>query len=258
MAVRQLFPWLMVLLLGLPATAAAEILAEDIDYRIGDQRFEGYFARNTAIPGPQPVVLIVHDWDGLTEYERTRTRMLARAGYAAFAADLYGAGVRPETVEGAREQSGALYEDRALMRERLHAAVDQLGELEGVDPERAVAAGYCFGGAAVLELARSGRDMAGFVTFHGGLSTPEGQDYSGVDAPVLVLHGSSDQSVPMSAVAELAEALDGAGVRHRMEIYGGARHAFTEWSGERYHPEADLQSWDRFLGFLAEEIGRGG
>jgi len=256
MYVRHLLTGVMALAIALPGSAIAEILAESVEYQIGEQRFEGYFARNTAIPGPQPAVLIVHDWDGLTSYERARVRMLARAGYAAFAADLYGAGVRPETIEGMRERSAELYADRGLMRERLTAAADQLARFDGVDAERAVAAGYCFGGAAVLELARSGRSMAGFVSFHGGLATPEGQDYSAVDGPVLVLHGSADQAVPVSTVAELAEALDAAAVPHRMAIYGGARHAFTVWSGERYHAEADLKSWDRFLDFLSEEIGR--
>ncbi|MCS4504508.1 dienelactone hydrolase family protein [Arhodomonas aquaeolei] len=240
----------------LPAVAVADIVGEDVSYRSGDTRFEGYYARNTALPGPQPVVLIIHDWDGLDDYERTRARMLARAGYAAFAADLYGAGVRPQTVEDARARSGELYGDRALMRTRVNAAVNALRGLEGVDPERAVAIGYCFGGSAVLELARSGADMQGFVTFHGGLGTPEGQDYADVRAPVLILHGSADRASPMSDVAALAGALDAAGVLHRMEIYGGAPHAFTVWSGERYRPEADMASWDALQGFLAERLGR--
>lgn len=240
----------------LPAVAAADIVGGGVDYRAGDTVFEGYYVRNTALPEPQPVVLIVHDWDGLDDYERTRARMLARSGYAAFAVDLYGAGVRPETVKEARARSGELYGDRALMRTRLEAAVQALRRLDGVDPARAVAIGYCFGGSAVLELARSGADMRGFVTFHGGLSTPEGQDYVDVRAPVLILHGSADRAAPMSDVAALAGALDSGGVDYRMEIYGGAPHAFTIWSGDRYRPEADMASWDALQGFLAERLGR--
>ncbi len=234
--------------------AHADIVTESVTYRIGDEAFEGYYARNTAISAPQPVVVIVHDWDGLNDYERTRARMLAREGYAAFAIDLYGKGARPETVEQMRARSGELRGDRALMRERLNAGVAQLGELEGVEPGRAVAIGYCFGGSAVLELARSGAPLQGFVTFHGGLGTPEGQGYDDVQAPLLVLHGSADNAAPMAQVVELAGALDQAGVDYRMEIYGGAPHAFTEWSGDRYRPGADLASWRALMDFLGERL----
>lgn len=234
--------------------AQADIVGEAVEYQVDGQAFEGWFARNTGLGGNQPVVLIVHDWDGLDDYEKRRAQMLAEQGYAAFAADLYGKGVRPQTLEEKKARSGALYQDREAMRARLFAALDALRGREGVDPERVVAIGYCFGGAAVLELARAGAELDGFVTFHGGLGTPEGQDYSQVQAPVLVLHGSADSVAPMSQVAALAEALDAAGVPHRMEIYGGAPHAFTVWNSDRYRAEADLASWQEMMDFLDERL----
>lgn len=235
-----------------PAAARADLAGENVVYEVDGTAFEGYAVQNTGFGDNQPAVLVIHDWDGLDDYERQRATMLAAQGYTAFAADIFGQGVRPETTEEKRAQTGALYEDREAMRARLTAALEALKERPGVDPSRIVVMGYCFGGAAALELARAGADIAGVAVFHGGLATPEGQDYSNAGAPVLVMHGSADSSVPMSDVASLAETLDEAGIEHRMEIYGGAPHAFTVWGGDRYVAEADVKSWSTFLDFLGE------
>jgi dienelactone hydrolase len=232
------------------STAQATLTGEAVTYQVDGNTYEGYFARNTDLGESQPVVIIIHDWDGLDDYERRRADMLAALGYAAFAVDLYGQGVRPQTLEEKKARSGALYQDREEMRSRLEGALAAVETLPGVDADERVVMGYCFGGSAVLELARSGTPAEGFVAFHGGLGTPEGQDYSGVAGPVLVLHGSADSAAPMSQVAELTQALDAAGVDHRVEIYGGAPHAFTVWGSDRYRPEADLQSWETFTEFL--------
>lgn len=233
----------------------ADIVGKTVDYQVAGATYEGYLAQNTALGDDQPVVLIIHDWAGLGDYEKRRAQMLAEQGYAAFAADLYGKGVRPQALADKKARTSELYGDREAMRERLFGAMEQLGQLDGLDPDSVVAIGYCFGGAAVLELARAGADAEGFVIFHGGLATPEGQDYSQVKAPIVVLHGSSDSSVPMSEVAALANALDGAGVEHTMEIYGGAPHAFTFWDDrERYVPSADFASWEALMRFLDDRL----
>jgi dienelactone hydrolase len=238
------------LALAAPLAAGAQITGEPVTYEVDGETYQGYYAHNPQIDRIQPTVLILHDWDGLGDYERRRAEMLAEMGYAAFAADLYGKGVRPDTLEQKKARSGALYNDRAAMRARMAGALRQLDELPGADRDNAAAIGYCFGGSAVLELARSGRDLAGFVSFHGGLGTPEGQDYEAVTGEVLILHGSRDSVSGMADVADLAERMDGARVPYAMEIYGGARHAFTVWGGDRYHPRADLRSWDRMETFL--------
>ncbi|WP_119166068.1 dienelactone hydrolase family protein [Algihabitans albus] len=233
--------------------AHAQIAGETVAYEIDGERFEGYVARNPALAGDLPVVVVIHDWDGLGAYEERRAEMLAEAGYAAIALDLYGAGIRPETLEERRARTGALYADRERMRRLMTGGIEALLG-EGMDGERLVTMGYCFGGAAALELARSGAEALGFVSFHGGLGTPDGQDYGAVTAPVLILHGSADPVAPMSEVADLATRMDEAGVVHSMEIYGGADHAFTVWDGERYDGAADLASWETFLRFLDEQL----
>ena len=219
-------------------------------YEADGRTFEGYFVS----PSPDaPLVLLVHDWDGLTEYEVTRAKMLAEIGYSVFAADLFGAGVRPESLEDKQQLTGRLYQDRKEMRLLLYAALEA-ARAQGGDVTRAVAMGYCFGGAAVLELARSGADLRGFVTFHGGLRTPEGQDYSRAKGQYLILHGTADQSVSMEDFAKLAQELEQAGLPHEMITYGQAPHAFTVFGTSRYREDADRKSWERFTRFLDQVL----
>ena len=230
-----------------PSLASA---GESVTYQVNGQDYEGYFTT----PGDgAPLVLLIHDWDGLTDYEVKRAEMLAEMGYAVFAADLFGAGVRPTKNEDKRQHTGELYEDREKMRALMNAALNKAGEM-GANTGNAVAMGYCFGGAAVLELARSGADLKGFATFHGGLKTPEGQNYAGAKGGILVMHGSADTAITMDQFAALANELEAAGVKHEMVTYGGAPHAFTVYGGPRYREDADRKSWALFSGFLGETL----
>lgn len=239
-------------------SAKADIVAQPVVYEIDGQPYEGYFAINEGFGDEQPIVMLVHDWNGIGEYEKRRVQMLAERGYAAFAADLYGQGNRPTTAEESRAESSKLSSDRSTMRKRLFASLAEAQKMTGVDPNKAVIMGYCFGGSAALEFARAGADIDGFVSFHGGLGTPEGQDYSQVQGPLLILHGGNDPIAPMTQVAALADELNAAGVEYDMEIYGGVLHSFTVWgaTGEatRYDPKADTQSWDSLLAFLDRQI----
>ena len=195
---------------GLTAiTAKAQIVAEPVVYEIDGQPFEGYFAMNEGFGDDQPIVMLIHDWNGIGDYEQRRVEMLAEQGYAAFAVDLYGQGVRPTTTEESQAQSSKLYSDRATMRQRLFEGLAEAQSMMGVDPDRVVAMGYCFGGAAALEFARAGADIDGFVSFHGGLTTPEGQDYSQAQAPILILHGGNDPVAPMSAADSVSRTSKG-------------------------------------------------
>lgn len=124
----------------------------------------------------------------------------------------------------------------------------------GANVNNAVAIGYCFGGAVVLEQARSGAHLKAFVTFHGGLASPEGQDYSKTSGEVVVFHGTADTSVTMDHFASLAMSLEKAGVAHEMVTYSGAPHAFTVFGSDRYHQIADEKSWDRFIDILKDTL----
>ena len=224
-----------------------------VDYRVGNQVLEGYYVSPSATA---PLILLVHDWDGLTDYEVQRAELLAGLGYAVFAVDLFGKGVRPTELVDKRQHTGELYQDRAKMRALLHGAL-LTAKSQGGNIDQAVVMGYCFGGAAVLEFARSGVDLKGFVTFHGGLTTPEGQDYAQTKGKLLILHGSADTAITMDQFAALARELEKAGVPHEMISYGGAPHAFTLFGGDNYRRDADEKSWKRFQEFLAETLPPG-
>ena len=221
-----------------------------ITYEFDGKTYEGYYISPSS---KAPLILLIHDWDGLTDYEVKRASMLAEMGYAVFAVDLFGAGVRPTEDTDKRQHTGELYKDREKMRLLLQSGLDT-AQSKGADIQNAVAMGYCFGGAAVLEFARSGADLKGFVTFHGGLATPEGQDYSKTKGSLLILHGTADTSITMDQFAKLAGELEQNGVSHEMITYSGAPHAFTVFGSGRYREDADRKSWKRFSEFLAEVL----
>lgn len=221
-----------------------------VNYLVGDEEHEGYYIS----PGPDaPLVLMVHDWDGLNDYEIRRAGMLAEQGYAVFAVDMFGKEFRPTTMEERQKLTGALYQDRKKMRRLLNVAYE-IARGQGANVDNAVAIGYCFGGAVILEYARSGADLKGFVSFHGGLTTPDGQDYSRTSGTLLVLHGTADTSVTMDDFATLAKELEQHRVTHEMITYSGAPHAFTVFDSDRYREDADRKSWQRFLEYLAETL----
>jgi len=223
-----------------------------VTYAIDGKPYEGYFIS----PSEQaPFLLLIHDWDGLTDYEVKRANMLADLGYAVFALDLFGAGVRPTEMKDKRQHTGELYKDREKMRALMNGALKK-AKTKGANIDNAVVFGYCFGGAAVLEWARSGVALKGFATFHGGLKTPEGQNYNNTKGNILIMHGSADKAISMDQFAELATELEAAGVAHEMITYGGAQHAFTVFGGNRYQEEADKKSWERFTEFLADTFKR--
>ncbi|QJB55406.1 dienelactone hydrolase family protein [Pseudodesulfovibrio sp. zrk46] len=240
---RKMIAFISALLL-FPAMALA--MSGPVEYEVNGQPYQGYYITPSKAA---PFVLLIHDWDGLTDYEVKRAQMLAELGYSVFAADLFGKGVRPTEVKDKKQLTGALYQDREKMRALMYGALKKAKQL-GLNTDNGVAIGYCFGGAAVLEFARSGADLRGFVSFHGGLTTPEGQNYTKTKGYVLVLHGTADTSVTMDDFADLAEELEETGVTHEMTTYSGAPHAFTVFGSKRYHEGADKLSWARFIEFL--------
>lgn len=235
-------------LVGMLATFSSLTFAGvDKIYNVNGNEYEGYWAK---VNDNAPLVLLIHDWDGLTEYEVKRAKMLNDLGYNVFAADLFGKGVRPTEVKDKKQHTGELYKDREKLRALMQGSLDFAASLGG-NADNTVVMGYCFGGAAVLESARAGLPAKGFVTFHGGLSTPEGQSYSETTAPILVLHGTADSAIPMSQFAALATELEQANVKHEMITYSGAPHAFTVFGSPRYREDADKKSWASFTQFLA-------
>ncbi len=241
---------LLIFILGIILNVNAHAGGKMIQYEVNGQPYEGYYIAATDSKG---FILLVHDWDGLTDYEVKRANMLAELGYSVFAADLFGAGVRPTEVKDKRQHTGELYKDRQKMRALLKGAIDTAAKL-GAATSNSVAMGYCFGGAAVLELARSGKPLKGFASFHGGLTTPEGQNYTNTRGKIMVYHGTADTAITMDQFAALATELEANGVAHEMITYSGAPHAFTVFGSERYREDADKKSWASFTEFLADVL----
>ena len=247
------------LALGLAASAAAEVRSGSYDYKDGDAQLEGYVAYDSSGTAKKPGVLVVHEWMGLEAYAKSRADQLAKLGYVAFAADIYGKGIRPANTEEAAKQAGLYRADRKLMRSRINAALAELRKQPGVDPAKIAVIGYCFGGGVALELARSGADVLGAASFHGNLDTPNPDDAKNIKGKIIAFHGADDPYVSTTAVAAFQAEMRNAGADWQLNIYGGAVHRFSNptagsdvKSGAAYNEKADRRSWQALQAFFAE------
>jgi dienelactone hydrolase len=221
-----------------------DVATETVTYEYNGVQFEGYFAVDTAIEGPRPGVMVVHQWMGLGDYEKKRARQLAEMGYVAFAADVYGSDTRPETTHEAALASSTFRENRNRYRRRLNRSLDVLRNQSQVDADRLAAIGYCFGGTGVLELARSGADVDAVVSFHGGLTNPTPEDASNIQAAVQVHHGAEDANVTQQHVRSFWDEMNQyATVDWDLRVYSNAKHGFTESHSDAYNERADRLSW---------------
>lgn len=243
------------------APLRAEIVLEPIEYTHGETTLQGWFAHDPAVTEKRPGILVVHQWTGVTDYEKRRAEMLAEMGYVAFVADIYGKGVNPSPGQESGQWSGKFKGDRDLYRARLNKALEVFTSQPGVDAGRIGAIGYCFGGTGVLELARSGANVKGVVSFHGGLGTPSPGDANNIKGSVLVLHGAVDPHSPLSEVQGLIDEMEAADVDYHVVLYGQAVHSFTEKEagndpsrGAAYNKEADERSWEHMQRFFEEVL----
>jgi dienelactone hydrolase len=235
----------------------AKIVTMDVDYKDGDTELQGYLAYDDALSGKRPGVMIVHEWNGLGKYVKMRAEMLAKLGYVAFCADIYGKGIRPQTMDEMKKQAGIYRADRKMMRKRALAGLNELEKQDMVDTGKIAVIGYCFGGGVALELARSGADVKGVVSFHGNLDTPDLNDAKNIKAKVLVLHGANDQSTSPEQLQLFMKEMRDAKVDWQMNIYGNAVHGFTnQMNGNdpnkpvAYNAEADARSWEAMKAFF--------
>ncbi|HTB21885.1 MAG TPA: dienelactone hydrolase family protein [bacterium] len=251
---------------GVFAAALAALLAAvsparagiPVNYSDGSTSLKGYLAGHN-LGGKRPGVLIVHQWMGLTGYEKGRADQIAKQlGYVAFAADVYGVGNSPKDMKEAGALAGRFEGDRALYDRRVLAGLDQLKGQPNVDPKRIAVIGYCFGGAGALDMARINAPVAGVVTFHGALPTKD-PAAGPIKPKILVLHGADDPFVNRDAVSAFEKEMDAVHADYQVVLYSGTVHAFTQPSsgddpskGMAYNPVSDHRSWKAMADFLAE------
>ncbi len=238
-----------------------DIRGEEVTYKAGDTTLVGYLAWDANKEGPRPGVLVVHQWWGHSDYVRKRARMLAELGYTALALDMYGEGRHATHPDDAMKFMNETISNIDVATERFKAAYDVLKEHGTTNPNDISAIGYCFGGAVVLHMARSGMDLDGVVSFHGNLATKTPAKKGAVKAKVLVLHGEADPLVPPEQVAAFKQEMEAAEVDYTFISYPGAKHAFTDEAATEkgkkfgmpleYNAEADEKSWAEMTKFLA-------
>lgn len=242
----------------LPLTAGAEIVEKSVEYKSkSGETFEGFVAYESG-GAKRPGVLVVHNWLGLTDETKDKARAVAKLGYVAFAADIYGKGVRPEQKD-AGTVAGKYKGDRELYRRNLWLAYDTMLKQEGVDKNKTAAIGYCFGGTGVIEMARSGSKLKGVVSFHGGLDSPPAGRAKSFKTAILALHGADDPFEKPEDLAAFEDEMRAAKANWQLVKYGGAVHSFTDKSagndnskGAAYNANADRKSWEEMKNFFAE------
>lgn len=212
---------------------------ETVIYHDGDVPLEGKIIRSKEAVADAPVILLAHAWMGLDEVVCNRAKELAEKGYTAFAIDVYGQGVRPKNAGEAAALATKYRAEPALFRSRVNAALDYAHHTLHAAPARVAAIGFCFGGSAVLELARSGAQLAGVASFHGGLATAAPATKGAIKAKIVAYHGAEDPHVPVDDVLRFQDEMRASGADWQFVSLGGALHSFTDEGANA--PESGLQ-----------------
>lgn len=239
--------------------ASVAVKTEDVSYTADGVTMKGFAAYDSTKKGPLPVVLIVHEWWGLTDYPKERAKQLAALGYFAFAVDMFGDGKTANSVEEATKLSGQFYKSMKPGQTRFDAALAKVKTFPNADSTKVAAIGYCFGGSMVLNMARLGEPLKGVVSFHGNLiGAPAVKDL--LKAEILVCHGDSDKFVLPAEVAAFKKQMDSIGAKYTFKSYPGATHAFTNpastENGKKfglpiaYNAAADTASFNEMKGFF--------
>ena len=223
---------------------------ENIEYTVSGRRYIGYLAVDRGRGGKRPGVLIAPEGTGLGEVNRARARRLAELGYVAFAIDYHGDGVEIEAMPEMMARLGALRDDPSLIRGIARTALGVLTAQAETDAGKLAAIGYCYGGTAVLELARSGADIACTVGFHSGLATTRPEDARQIKGKVLVCIGADDPLIPPEQRMAFEHEMRVGKVDWRLYLFGNAVHGFANPDADRrgmaalaYHRPTDERSW---------------
>lgn len=235
------------------------IIAEEKKYFHGDVLLKGVVAKNSDDTGIRPGVMIIHDWSGCNDFAKEQARLLAAKGYVAFAIDMYGDGRVGQTNEEKEKLMQPLISHRGLLRERVELALNTFTQIPEVDASAIAVIGFCFGGLCALDLARTGADIRGVVSFHGLLNADAYFETKAIKAKVLVLHGYDDPMVTPKAVNEFCEEMTKGKADWQVLMFGNTSHAFTNPLandpnlGTIYNPQTARRAFAQ-MHMLFEEI----
>ncbi|MBI2743518.1 MAG: dienelactone hydrolase family protein [Chlamydiales bacterium] len=227
-----------------------------VAYEDGGAALEGFAAYSSE--EKRPLVLLCHGWRGRDEFICEKARALAEAGYASFALDMYGKGILGRSKEENASLKRPFLEDRALLQRRVLKALDVASRLPYVDSKRIAAVGFGFGGLCALDLARSGADIRGVVSFYGHFDPPPSQLIRPIRAKILILHGYNDPQVRLSELQLFEREMDDSKIDWQVHLYGNTLHAFASpnvnvpESGLQYNPESAARAWSATINFLSE------
>ena len=242
------------------AGAQAGLVTKTVEYRQDGTVMRGFLAYDEGLTGKRPGILVVHEWWGLNDFAREQAKKVAGLGYVALAADMYGEGLTTQNREEAARLA-AIRNQPDVLRARVQAALKVLAADPRVDPRRLAAIGFFFGGTTVLELAYSGADLKGVVSFHGSLPRPQPDDVKRLKAAILVLHGADDPLVPAADIAAFQQAMRQAGADWQMVWFGGAVHSFTnpaagsnQAGGVAYHAPTARRAWRYMQEFFRDTL----
>lgn len=234
------------------------IVTNTVVYLDGDVVLEAFFAFDDALTGRRPTVLINHTWVGRDDFVAGKAKKLAALGYVGFAVDMYGKGVLGSSPEENMKLMQPFMADRAMLQQRMKAALAAVKLMPWVDGSKIAAIGFCFGGLCSLDLARTGVDIKGVVSFHGLLVPPGNTQGNTIKAKILALHGNDDPLVPAEQVLAFEQEMTDAGADWQLHAYGNTMHGFTNplandpVFGAVYQPDSDRRSWIAMQNFLME------
>ncbi len=234
------------------------IVSNTVGYLDDEVLLEAFFAFDDSLSGRRPSVLINHTWAGRDDFVAEKAVKLAELGYVGFAVDMYGKGVLGSSAEENAKLMQPFMDNRQMLQKRMHSALNAVKLMPWVDDRKIAAIGFCFGGLCSLDLARTGADLKGVVSFHGLLSAPGNTQNNAIKAKILALHGHDDPMVPVEQVIAFEQEMTKAGADWQLHTYGHTMHAFTNPVannpdfGTVYQPDADRRSWLAMENFLTE------
>jgi dienelactone hydrolase len=246
--------------------ALARMVTRPVAWTLDGTRFESVLVYDDAVSTRRPGLVMVPNWHGVNAIAIDKARMIAGRDYVILLTDMYGAGVRPADDTQSLAAIRPLMADRVLMRRRAGKALAVLTSLAGtapIDLSRLAAIGFCFGGTAVLDLARSGADVRAVVSFHGNLTTDDPALARGIHASVLAMNGADDRTTSPDFASFLDEMRQAPGP-WQFVVIGHAVHCFTETEATsptgmcRYNPDAARRSYDLMHRWLATSFAASG